>query len=295
MADYLSSLIAKNLSLQEKIEPRLPARFEPSQEARLADPFQEGAQAVEQIDEPASEPPVGEARHPQDEPSSEPVRPRVRENEEWQSNAHSHVDMYEPEHLDQPYRGRMDVPERVETVREVMKVGMDGPGDRTAEAEPTNFPGTTKVVTTSEREVMKVVVKSASETAVAEPANTTRTAEAVTTNSAKSAPVRSDHFSGSATGSLSRIHPQQPQAQQPSSIPAPEPATSELRPTVPPLPDLAPRNLPEPPAPTIHVSIGRIEVRATPASTPPARKPSSEPKIMSLDEYLQSRSNGGGS
>ncbi len=48
------------------------------------------------------------------------------------------------------------------------------------------------------------------------------------------------------------------------------------------------------PAPTIQVTIGRIEVRATP---PPPAQPQSQqrpaPSIMSLDQYLQQRSKGG--
>lgn len=48
----------------------------------------------------------------------------------------------------------------------------------------------------------------------------------------------------------------------------------------------------QPPAPTIHVTIGRVEVRATgPAA--PAPKPWSAPQTMSLDEYLRKRSGGG--
>jgi hypothetical protein len=47
-----------------------------------------------------------------------------------------------------------------------------------------------------------------------------------------------------------------------------------------------------PPAPTIHVTIGRVEVRATaPAAPPPQRRPA--PRRMSLDEYLTQRSSGG--
>ena len=83
----------------------------------------------------------------------------------------------------------------------------------------------------------------------------------------------------------------------PSANPTPksEPLVTPLR--------LAPRlepaiPLPKPiskaaPAPTIDVTIGRIEVRATP---PPASKPkkqSAEPLVMSLDEYLRQRVNGG--
>jgi hypothetical protein len=48
----------------------------------------------------------------------------------------------------------------------------------------------------------------------------------------------------------------------------------------------------QPPAPTIHVTIGRVEVRAT-GPTAPAPKPRSAPQTMSLDEYLRKRSGGG--
>ena len=49
-----------------------------------------------------------------------------------------------------------------------------------------------------------------------------------------------------------------------------------------------------PPIPTVHVHIGRIEVRATP---PPAAKPSKrqrETQVMSLDDYLRQRNGQGG-
>jgi hypothetical protein len=47
-----------------------------------------------------------------------------------------------------------------------------------------------------------------------------------------------------------------------------------------------------PPAPTIHVTIGRIEVRATTPAMP-ASKPRPAPQTMSLDDYLRQRSRGG--
>lgn len=46
------------------------------------------------------------------------------------------------------------------------------------------------------------------------------------------------------------------------------------------------------PAPVINVTIGRIEVRATTPATP-RRQPAAKP-LMSLDEYLQRRTRGGG-
>jgi hypothetical protein len=41
---------------------------------------------------------------------------------------------------------------------------------------------------------------------------------------------------------------------------------------------------------TIHVSIGRVEVRAVQPQAAPARREASRPAVMSLDEYLRSRS-----
>jgi len=48
---------------------------------------------------------------------------------------------------------------------------------------------------------------------------------------------------------------------------------------------------PAPVQQTIHVTIGRIEVRATPPPSAPARKQNAAP-VMSLDEYLKTRSGG---
>ena len=52
-----------------------------------------------------------------------------------------------------------------------------------------------------------------------------------------------------------------------------------------------PDNAPAPIQQTIHVTIGRIEVRATPPPSAPARKQNAAP-VMSLDEYLKTRSGG---
>jgi hypothetical protein len=48
-----------------------------------------------------------------------------------------------------------------------------------------------------------------------------------------------------------------------------------------------------PPAPTIQVNIGRIEVKAKPPASKP-RQPRQSPPVMTLDEYLRQRSQGGG-
>jgi len=54
---------------------------------------------------------------------------------------------------------------------------------------------------------------------------------------------------------------------------------------------LAPRAK-QPPEPTIQVTIGRIEVRATPPPAPSTRPPTTAPAAVSLDEYLRQRSKG---
>ena len=55
------------------------------------------------------------------------------------------------------------------------------------------------------------------------------------------------------------------------------------------LPDELPPNEP----PIVHVTIGRIEVRATPAATPTPRKPSrTAPPKLTLDAYLKERQEG---
>jgi hypothetical protein len=50
---------------------------------------------------------------------------------------------------------------------------------------------------------------------------------------------------------------------------------------------------PSTPAATIQVTIGRIEVRATPAATPRPQAARSAPSVMSLDDYLNQRARGG--
>jgi hypothetical protein len=47
------------------------------------------------------------------------------------------------------------------------------------------------------------------------------------------------------------------------------------------------------PEPTVHVTIGRIEVRAVQSSQPSPAKPRATPPVMNLDDYLRRRSNGG--
>lgn len=73
--------------------------------------------------------------------------------------------------------------------------------------------------------------------------------------------------------------------------PSPTLTTPGIRPL---LPVVLPIQAKAPEAPlTIHVTIGRVEVRATPSTTQPSR-PAKTSSVMTLDEYLQRRKAGGG-
>jgi len=49
------------------------------------------------------------------------------------------------------------------------------------------------------------------------------------------------------------------------------------------------RRAEKPAEPTIHVTIGRVEVRATSEVEPRARRKEEAPSVMTLDEYLRKR------
>lgn len=82
------------------------------------------------------------------------------------------------------------------------------------------------------------------------------------------------------------------------SLSGPEPAPVVVRPLVRPVPEgevtAQPGATPdiESSAPTIQVTIGRVEVRAV-SEPPPQQKERPRPPVMSLDEYLRLRANGG--
>ncbi len=89
-------------------------------------------------------------------------------------------------------------------------------------------------------------------------------------------------------GQRSRLEPK------PAPLIAPS-DSSQLRPYVAPVHPLpvAPTSQPKL-APTIQVSIGRIEVKATAPPAPAPKKRRTTPSVMSLDEYLRQRNQGGG-
>lgn len=92
------------------------------------------------------------------------------------------------------------------------------------------------------------------------------------------------------------VEPAQPQ--RPSLIPGLNPAGTILPPRIKVASEFSRLQMPvqsrEEREPTIQVTIGRIEVRATSAPAPAPGKERSAPRVMSLDEYLQRRTGRGG-
>jgi len=270
MADYLSNLIAKNLSPQESIHPRSRSRFEPPSLLSVdPGPAEMSAKGEPQPITPSSFDSASSFPLPDRIPSwTQPAQPAfghapaspfaeaITSAPEEPGQPNLPVD---PSAF-QPYRGRLDPPSppvQAATQPETP------PGQFMADNK--NQPAD------SPRQTREIVLERIVERALAptiEPS----------------------------------VRPPQPAAELPASepsqptplasiAPAPEPAIQPLRPVVTPLPDLAARNIPLVPAPTVNVTIGRIEVRATPPITSP-RRSTPQPNLMSLDDYLRSRANG---
>jgi len=295
MADYLSDLVAKNLSPQENIQPRLPSRFEPSAEILAAPAISEAPQPLEQQIEHVAPPAAREAKLPRSRTPQEPLAPAAPDSFEQMPAPRIASESVAPPPPERPYRGRLDPPASVPPVSESAPVE---PAGVVAQTPPTKHQPLTAATEVSGSSV-------------------SGTTKVVPTNE----PARSNHFSDLGSERVREVvverHTERvllpttikPAAQEPASqstpvpfplspalptaSPAPVPPTQELHPVTPPLPDLSPRRAPAEPIPTINVSIGRIEVRATPSPAAPPRKPAPAPRVMSLDEYLQSRSNGG--
>ena len=92
-------------------------------------------------------------------------------------------------------------------------------------------------------------------------------------------------------GEASKGTPPQPPQPSKRETPAPilQPRVTVAEPAPPPVRREAP-----PPAPTIQVTIGRIEVRATPAAKAPVVERQAARPAVDLEEYLRQRSRGTG-
>lgn len=302
MADYLSNLAAKNLSPQESLRPRPLSRFEPAAEMPAMSPVTEAPQTARQQqipvrpEEPAGPAPLQEEQIPADKPAAIPrpsehrSEPRGKSTQPEVPNSAISPPVRIPNYTEQEppapaapaqeigiplvqaYRGRLDPP--VTTPRR-------SPARSPASDQSLSPPGEPEPVSPA-----------AGAPAAALPRQ--RHGPMETSPAAKPEKINS-----LLPENTLQLDAPAAKASHPRSAPATAtrqgPTTAhELRPDVPPLPELTTPMERAELTPTVNVTIGRIEVRASKPPEPPRRKPAPKPTVMSLDEYLQSRSNGGG-
>ena len=298
MADYLSHLIVKNLSPQENIQPRPRGRFEPSPDISVNISMAEMAQAGEpqSIASPIADSAASTSQPGRMQPSQLPSRPFFAQLiEEAEHSAAVRPDPAAEASKVQPYRGYLNPPSpKADPVGkgEVLSLPRAAPQVAQRQPMPPVQPGTLPEIPLNikpERERPQMSGKAQLPGSHDPPQEVTieRRSERTVISTIKTVVELSQEEPASL------LSPAQQPAPPPSPALAPEPAVQDLRPVTPPLPDLATRKTPGETAPTVHVTIGRIEVRATPSANPPPRKPATRPVAMSLDEYLKSRANGG--
>ncbi len=102
-------------------------------------------------------------------------------------------------------------------------------------------------------------------------------------------PAPPDDFAFDESGTDAPEHPVAPGL--PPRTPSPEtsPPSPMLAPHPPAFPETAPAADPPQAAPAIHVSIGRVVVRAVTQPAPSRRKEAAPSNVMTLDDYLSRR------
>ena len=301
MSNYLQNLIARSLNQVEVVRPRLASRFEPLS-PNLPAAFGE-VQAPETLD---SEPLQGDARstgRAQEEQKDRQLK------KEWQSPIRNQpsekieTPVWRGNQQSVPFQQQMDFqpsePREIEKARQESdsskrqfsnfnESGMQPRRQRTEEARPEDALSPGRALMEKEQETMsrqslqpasKSSVPSSLQNApeqIRRPINKqTAKQEMSESNLAELPDAREANKIGLQPRIALRLESQK--------------ASGNLTP-VPHLPTAQQSDIQI--APTINVSIGRIEVRATTPAAQPRKQPSGA-QTMSLDEYLQKRNRGG--
>ncbi|WP_457651881.1 hypothetical protein [Rhodocaloribacter sp.] len=102
-------------------------------------------------------------------------------------------------------------------------------------------------------------------------------------------PALPDDFAFDESGTDAPERPDAPGVQPRTSPPVTSAPSPILAPHPPAFPAPAPAASPSGAAPAIHVSIGRVVVRAVTPPAPSRRKEAAPPNVMTLDDYLSRR------
>lgn len=295
MSDFLGDIAAKNLGAAEVIQPRSPSLFEPS--ARLPHEPVDTTSNAGQADPAAQFEMLPDLPAPSRAPSAGPIVA-------WGRTLETRGDDAQPLAPVLPTGPRADVTPRVQT------------NSVSAQAGPAERPVAphTQILTPSTDErarggPLTPVEQSASRVILPPgpsrlPTEFGRVADSpvriIERTGERPAPVQAMSLPqvGAAQASATEFEPARQAVESGQPLAPAGPLTTMMAPAI---VKLAPRAAladPTPasdaPAPVIQVTIGRIEVRATPPAARSAKTASSSTPLMSLDEYLRRRAKGGG-
>jgi hypothetical protein len=329
MSDYLTHLAARSLHLTAVIQPRLTSLFEPTRPTGMPAPGQpftwESPDGVPTSDEAAFgvlAPPQPFASPPPRRPQASPPPPadlRVPPEVPHQppGDVQTIPDLYAGQRPgQQPPQLTLAAPRPSETRPEWSPgPSMPGPAQPAAPQTPLPLlqprPATAGADTIVRLEAAQVAaVSTVHRPEPARPTLTSVTArddtDATTPRSVAETPRRpavepvSRHIVYERVASSAEQGPSVIPHREPSALHTVRPAAPTaiiVQHVTPHMKSAAPAPIgptaPPEPAPTIQVTIGRIEVRATPPpATPPPRQRAAAP-VMSLDAYLNRRGRGG--
>lgn len=248
MSDFLDRLTARAVGGEATLAPRLPSLFEPAQHAPILPPANDGTEALQR----RNAMPSSEAA-----PAATPLRPP-------HATSPVQAEALRPAPIAQP-AAQMPTP-RATSVP--------------AQAPPAALPAMSPTTPTT---AMPTVARDG----VPQPGPAHAASAAATPVQALQTRIAATHAAAEPVPGGSLLPPPAPVFAMPRS--APEPAQAghaaalRLRAAQAANPVVAATR-----EPVVHVSIGRIEVRAAPAATTPARR-RDEPRPTSLDDYLRQR------
>ncbi len=291
MADFLSHLAQRLDDSAVGVRPRLPAMFEAApDEAMPAD----GVGLVEQVANSFDEAP-GEPF----EPDGADGGPRLRERRDVRASPKRRVHQEVPPDAPLPEDATAAEGVHHAAIHDVVK-------ERTHFIDAASLHVSERQARMSDVEPMQVAPQRASHVVAAHESSAVRPEP--------EQPVRRP-MSESRRDTAGNVPPSPPRGAGPrSAVAAVVRATattpeSHDAPALNPAASLRPRAEPPPrhavasriatsspmpaPEPVIHVTIGRIEVRANTASAPVAQKPRDASPVMALDDYLRGRTEGG--
>ncbi|CAG0930531.1 hypothetical protein TFLX_01807 [Thermoflexales bacterium] len=275
MNDFLSNLAAKNLNLAPVIQPRPLSRFEPALARRTVTgeaPVDHAT--LETVNMPESEllRLRAVAPHPGSAVSSTPIEPHPPTAASISRPARLTPPSEQPALTHQAARPQREVQREIVNITHIRSV-VAQPVSHTSTTErpivtqePTAADRAGSPTRTDPRSGASVEVEPAARPLSVEDQAVTQPRSIVT-------PV------------IERIGPESTDRAQPQAIQthlAPRETASQLR---------AAEQPPVPEPPTIHITIGRVEVRATPPPTQ-AKQPPRSTATLNLDEYLRARHGG---